>query len=191
MKKALVILAMVMFLFVAFNAAMAAPAEKKSVTVTAVGNGPGNMTGKLGLGTGGRGVGLRYWLTDNVAVDGNFGFSLGKDRDIFGIGGKGVFVLKKTTYLRFLALAGIQIDLNNYEANSYKDDVTDINIGGGLGVEYYFQELPSLSFGAFVTGIGVDISTEDAGFNGNTNSNTVTTFATNPGLGLEIRYYFN
>ncbi len=187
MRKVIIVLAAVMFLFLWLNAAVAAPAEKKSAAAVPVSN---DMTGKLGIGTGGRGVGLRYWLNDNIAIDGNFGFSFGDDRNIFGIGGKGVLVIKKTQYLRFLALAGIQVDINNYEANNFKDDVTDINIGGGLGVEYFFQELPSLSFGAFVTGIGVDINTEKSGFGGHTDSDTDTTFATNPGLGLEIRYYF-
>ena len=86
MRKALVIMATVAFLFLAFNVAIvapAAPAAQKSVTVTA---GTGNMTGKLGIGTGGRGVGLRYWLSDTAAIDGNFGFSLGEDKQSIGDG---------------------------------------------------------------------------------------------------------
>ncbi len=188
MKKALVILATVALVFVAFSTAMAAPtaSSAKSVTVTA----GGNFTGRLGIGTDGRGVGLRYWLSDTMAVDGNLGFSFNSDEVTFGIGGNGVFVIKKYQYMRLLALAGIQLDFDNFDNDTFENDETNINIGGGLGVEFFFQELPNLSFGANLSHIGVDIDTVKTGPSGHTDSKTTTTFATNPLLSFSVKYYF-
>ncbi len=187
MRKALNVLAAVMFLFMSFNVAVAAPAEKKSVTVSKVSN---DMTGRLGIGTNGQGIGIRYWLNDDMALDGNLAFSFGEDETEFGIGGGAAFVLKKMTYLRFLALAGVQLDFDNLETGNYKNDQTNINIGGGLGVDFRFQEIPNLSFEAYVSRLGINITSTDITNNGNTTSDSTTAFATQPGVGIMVRYYF-
>lgn len=189
MKRVIVLLAAVMFLFVVVNVAVAAPAstEKKS---TAGGYDTNDRTGQIGIGTNGEGVGARYWLNDDTALDGNLSFSFGEDETEFGIGGGAAFVLKKMTYLRLIALAGIQLDFDNYEIENYTRDETNINIGGGLGVEFRFQEIPFLSFEAYVTRLGVDITSTDITNNGHDTSDTTTTFATKPGVGIVVRYYF-
>ncbi|MBI5554979.1 MAG: hypothetical protein HY920_03890 [Elusimicrobia bacterium] len=187
--KAMVVLAAVMFLFMAFNVAVAAPvpAEKKSMSVSVASN---DMTGQLGIGTNGQGIGARYWLNDNMAVDGNLSFSFGEDDTEFGIGGGAAYVLKKTTYLRFLALAGIQLDIDNSEVGNYKTEQTSFNIGGGLGVNFRFQEIPNLSFEAYVSRLGLDIASTDTTINGNATSDSSTMFATQPGIGFAVKYYF-
>lgn len=191
MKKVLVILAAVMFLFVAVNVAVAAPAsapvEKKSVVVSVASN---DMTGQLGIGTNGQGIGARYWLNDDLALDGNLSFSFGEDDTEFGIGGGIAYVLKKMTYVRLLALAGLQLDFDNYESGNYKSEETIFNIGAGLGVDFRFQEIPNLSFEAYVGRLGLDITSTDITNNGNSTSDSTTTFATKPGVGFVVRYYF-
>ncbi|MDD5492814.1 MAG: hypothetical protein PHV60_09085 [bacterium] len=189
MRKALVVLAVVMFLFVAVSMAVAAPApvEKKSVSVSVASN---DMTGQLGIGTNGQGVGVRYWMNDDIALDGNLSFSFGEDETLFGIGGGAAYVLKKMTYVRLLALAGLQLDFDNFESGNYKRDETTFNIGGGLGVDFRFQEIPNLSFEAYVSRLGIDIVSTDITNNGNDTSDSTTTFATKPGIGFVVRYYF-
>lgn len=189
MRKALVVLAVVMFLFVVANVAVAAPApvEKKSVVVSTASN---DMTGKLGIGTNGNGIGARYWLNDDMALDGNLSFSFGEDETEFGIGGGIAYVLKKMTYVRLLALAGLQLDFDNFESGNFERDVTTFNIGGGLGVDFRFQEMPNLSFEAYVSRLGIDMVSTDTTNNGNTTSDSTTTFATKPGIGFVVRYYF-
>ncbi len=187
MKKVLIVLAVVIFLFLSFNMAVAAPVEKKSVVVSNVSN---DMTGRLGIGTNGQGIGVRYWLNDDLAVDGNLSFSFGEDETQFGIGGGAAFVLKKMTYLRFLALAGVQLDFDNTEIGNFKNEEMNVNIGGGLGVDFRFQEIPNLSFEVYVSRLGIDITSTDVTNNGNTTSDSTTTFATKPGVGIAVRYYF-
>jgi hypothetical protein len=189
MRKVLIVLAAAMFLFVAFNVAVAAPApaEKKSVSVSVASN---DMTGRLGIGTNGQGIGARYWLNDDMALDGDLSFSFKENETEFGIGGGVAFVLKKMAYLRFLALAGIQLDFDNTEIGSSTNDQTNINIGAGLGVDFRFQEIPNLSFEAYVSRLGIDICSTEVTSNGNTTSDSTTTFGTNPGVGIAVRYYF-
>ncbi|MDD5259430.1 MAG: hypothetical protein PHD29_05640 [bacterium] len=189
MRKVTVVLAAVMFLFVLVNAAVAAPApaQMKNVSVSAASN---DMTGRLGIGTNGSGIGARYWLNDDMALDGNLSFSFGEDDTEFGIGGGIAYILKKMAYLRFLALAGIQIDFDNFESTNFKDEETTINIGGGLGVDFRFQEIPNLSFEVYVSRLGIDIVSTDTTVSGNTTSDSTTTFATKPGVGFAVRYYF-
>jgi len=188
MRKALVVLAAVMCLSLMVSMAVAAPAPAPmKSSVSSVSN---DMTGQLGLGTNGQGVGVRYWLNDDLAVDGNLSFSFGEDDTQFGIGGGVAYALKKMTYIRLLALAGVQIDFDNFESGNFKDEETTINIGGGLGADFRFQEIPNLSFEVYVARLGIDIVSTDTTVNGNTTSDSTTTFATKPGVGFVIRYYF-
>ncbi len=191
MRKVTVVLAAVMFLFVAANMAVAAPAPAPAPVKSAAATYDSNdRAGQLGIGTNGQGIGVRYWLNDDTALDGNLSFLFGEDDTEFGIGGGAAFALKKWTYLRLLVLAGIQIDFDNYEVGNFKQDITNVNIGGGLGVEFRFQEIPNLSFEAYVSRLGIDITNTDTSNNGHDTSDSTTTFATQPGIGIMVRYYF-
>ncbi len=146
----------------------------------------GDLEGKMAIGATGiaavPGIGIRYWTSDTTAIDGNFGFSSAKDTNQFAIGGSFNSIIKRSAYAKYMWLIGLE-----YMSSKLNADVTqsDINIGLGLGVEYTFQELPELSFAAFLTGLGVDMRNTSAF--GQSTSETL--FATDPGLGFAVRYY--
>jgi len=181
MKKVLVVL-----LAVAVLAAPSFAAEKKK---------DDGMAGKMGIGAGSNGLGVRYWLSDKMGIDGNLGFSFG-DNTKLSIGGNLVSVLKEKKNLRFVWIAGLFLDTDSAEitagAVTTKTTETDLNIAGGIGVEYSFDELPDLSFGAFLTGVGINICSvsNDTTFAGTTvsSSDSTTKFATTAG-NLQLRYY--
>ncbi len=187
MRKVLIVLAAAMFLFLSFNAAVAAPAAKMSAAVTPANN---DMAGQIGIGTDGSGVGIRYWLDEKLAVDGNVSFYFDKEYTEFGIGGGVAYVLKKMNNLRFLGLAGLDINIDNYENGNYKQDETSFTIGCSLGVDFRFHEIPNLSIEAYVGRLGIHHSSTDTTISGNTTSDSYTAFATQPGIGLVVRYYF-
>jgi len=161
----------------------------------------GDLTGKTAIGGTGfgnmPGFGIRYWMSDQNAIDGNISFSSAKDTSQMGLGGSYDTIIKRTTYLKFMWLIGLQYTSNSQTiattvvipvapfvvAGTATQTQTDINIGAGLGVEYSFQEIPELSFDAFLTGVGIDMRS----FSGGGDSQTL--FATNPGLGFAVRYY--
>ena len=182
MRKVLVVL-----LAVAVLAAPSFAAEKK-------GDG---MTGKMGIGAGTNGLGVRYWMSDKMGIDGNLGFSFGDNTKI-SLGGNLVSVIKEKKNLRFVWIAGLFLDTDSADSTpaagvTATTSETTINIGGGLGVEYSYEELPDLSFGAFLTGVGITICStstdvKGAGFS-TSSSDSTTTFATTAGS-LQVRYYF-
>lgn len=187
MKKVLIVLVAAMFLFLSFSAAVAAPAAKKSAAEAPANN---DMAGQIGIGTDGDGVGIRYWLDEKLAADGNVSFYFDKENTEFGIGGGVAYVLKKMNNLRFLGLAGVELNIDNYESGTYKDEETSFTVGCGLGVDFRFHEIPNLSIEAYVGRLGIHYSSTDITSNGNTTSDSYTAFATQPGVGLVVRYYF-
>jgi hypothetical protein len=149
----------------------------------------GDLEGKTAIGASGitalPGFGLRYWTSDKSAIDANIGFSSSKNNSQVGFGVSLDTIIKRTAYLKFMWFVGLQYI--SAESKQFTPTVTqsDLNIGLGLGVEYSFQEIPELSFDAFLTGIGIDMRNTSAA--GTSVSDTL--FATNPGLGFAIRYY--
>ena len=151
-----------------------------------------SMKGKFGIGAGWPGVGVRYWLTDGFALDGSVGFTVANDENhSVGFGTTGAFVLRKKAHLRLLGLAGVTVDSYHSGGGDYTSDRKVYNIGVGVGVEYSFQELPDLTFGAFATGIGYDYSTSEQKHGADTDTTTGWAVSTQPRVGIEIRYYLN
>lgn len=148
-----------------------------------------SMKGKWGIGAGYPGVGIRYWVTDGFGIDSHVGFSWDDDgRNSVGIGGTGVWVLKKSENVRLLGLTGIDVWRFQSESTRGDDTSTRYNLGLGVGVEYHFEEMPELSFGAFATGIGIEHSRWTVP---GATSRTATRVATSPQVGVEVRYYLN
>jgi hypothetical protein len=146
---------------------------------------------------------LRYWLTNRLGVNAGGYFAFDKGRNVqssrnWGADGALVVVLKQKGLLRLNGLVGASYDRtrSTYESGSYRDEwIRKVaTVGGGLGVEYSFQELPDLGFEAFFTGIGVDFVNEDRSTTSSgtttTESDTYQTFSSSPRVGLNIRYYF-
>jgi len=158
----------------------------------AVSAGAQDMAGRVGIGGGLDGLGVRYWVNDQVGLDGTLGFAMGNDESSFKLNLLGVFVITRTERLRFAGLGGFGISNWSDKGASGTSWTTDITLGGGVGVEYSFAELPQLTFGAFATGLSLDIGT--SGYTPNTGtgtSNSATTFRTSPGFWLNVRYYVN
>ncbi|MFH1368386.1 MAG: hypothetical protein ABII64_04585 [Elusimicrobiota bacterium] len=146
--------------------------------------------GKLGIGSSGTtipGIGLRYWISAKNAWDFNLGFRSAKDSSDMGFGASFVNVMKQTSNLKYLWLAGLQYIGCSAKTAGVSSDTTDTILGFGLGVEYNFTELPDLSFNAFLTGIGIDMVNRPA--TAITPSSSETVFASDPKLGFAIRYY--
>lgn len=172
-------------LVIAVSASLSFAAAKSAPKAS---SGGGDLEGKMAIGASGTtvpGVGIRYWTSDTTAIDANIGFNNAKDTSKMGLGISLNNIIKKAAYSRYMWLAGLQYvsDTNKLNNNDIKQ--TDIIIGLGLGAEYTLQELPELSFAAFLTGIGIDMRNYSVA--GQSTSDTV--FATDPGIGFAVRYY--
>jgi hypothetical protein len=181
MKK-LLVLAFVLAVAVAASFAAAKSTPK------AASSGGGDLEGKMAIGASGTtvpGIGIRSWISDTSAIDANIGFNNAKDTSKMSLGGSLNTIIKKAAYSRYMWLVGLQYisDTNKFNGNDLKQ--TDIIIGLGLGAEYMLQELPELSFSAFLTGLGIDM--RNYSIAGQSTSDTV--FATDPGIGFAVRYY--
>jgi hypothetical protein len=123
--------------------------------------------GRFGLGADYGGPAVTYWLSNRFAIDAQVNYSVSdlNDDDSKSYGGQlsTRFVLKKKASLRFEGLLSASFDGYRNEhistvgqptyESTYRRETT--SLGLGLGAEYSFAELPDLSFGAFVTGVGL------------------------------------
>ena len=144
-----------------------------------------DLAGKTAIGAGGQGIGVRHWYSNTNGTDLNFGFSYLKDYSFIEVGGAIVHILSRSKNLNFLSLFGITYTGTNDNRAAVEIQSSALTFSVGIGVEYFFAELPNLSFSAFSTGINA--GTEDTSIAGV--SSTATRIATTPGLGLSIRYY--
>jgi hypothetical protein len=187
-----------------------------------------NRAGRWGIGLSSiGGIGGRYWFTNKVGVDAGalFSYSNGAVHSIsrnYGATAQMVYLLAQKGGLRLEGLTGViyrytSIDTNSdsstffgspsitaHSVSTGNSITKETDAGVGLGVEYSFQELPDLSFGAFATGLGATFTTTDSSSQSTTTfsdgsapnsfsspSHSYTrSFATNPLVGLTIRYYF-
>jgi hypothetical protein len=154
-----------------------------------------DMSGKLGIGAGDRGVGVRYWIDNKLGLDAELGFTFGDNTSMIALTPKLLYTLRQTNNLRFMLLGGINL-ISNYSKTSSggreeETTITNTSINGGIGLEYSFTELPEITFGAFATGISIETnSTKVVVTSVRTTTDSNTSFGTNPAIGLNIRYYF-
>jgi hypothetical protein len=159
------------------------------------------VTTRLGLSAG---PGIRYWFTNKWAIDGGASFyydanSQNQSHD-YTLNGSLVYVLKQKRGLRLegLLTGGYSHTTMSFDDDAFNyhsvDTITEPFAGIGLGVEYSFQELPDLGFGAFVTGIGVRWTSESSVASDDSSlveSHTQkTSYYSSPDISLGVRYYF-
>lgn len=166
--------------------------------------GPVNRDGQWGLnaffGGNSSGFGVRYWLTDGFGLNVGYSFRYSYDTnsglDSETSNGLGLTLLPCLVTkgnLRLEGLGGLQYshisfsveDVNGPDdSNEYSDD--RYTAGLGLALEYYFDELPQMTFGA--TLVGVSFTYAELG--PDENKRYPKTVQTSPGIGFGITYYF-
>ena len=185
MKKSMlavaVIAVMSMPLFAAPKAAPAYAGGKNMAGKSAIG--AGYATEALGLGAV-SGIGFRHWNSNETAFDVNVGFASGKDTRDINLGGQMLFLLKGTANVHYMSMFGLQYASANDDAAKTKQ--TDLMFGAGLNVEFFFSEMPDLGFNATLTGITVDMRTNE----NNGVSTSSTNVGTSPLISFGVRYYY-
>jgi len=161
--------------------------------------GPVNRDGQWGLnaffGGNSSGFGVRYWLTDGFGINLGYSFRYSYDADSgfdnetsngLGLTLLPCFVTKGN--LRLEGLGSLQYSHFSYDVNDEGDEYGDdrYSAGIGLALEYYFDELPQMTFGA--TLVGVSFSYAEVG--PDENKSYPKTVQTSPGVGFGITYYF-
>lgn len=173
-------------LVIAVSASLSFAAAKSATKAASYGS--HDLEGKMAIGASGTtvpGIGIRSWISDMTAIDANLGFNNAKDTSKMAFGVSLNNIIKKAAYSRYMWLVGLQYITDTNKLNNNDIKQTDIVIGLGLGAEYTLQELPELSFAAFLTGLGIDMRNYSVA--GQSTSDTV--FATDPGIGFAVRYY--
>lgn len=126
----------------------------------------------------------RFWVTPSYGFEGLFGFQFGDDR-IIDFGGKFLGALRHEQNLTVygFGLLGIENtefkNTNNEPGFNNSESQTMTTFGFGLGVEFFFQGLPNLSFMA-ETGLGYRNPSSGGSFG------TTSSF-----MDLGLRYYLN
>jgi hypothetical protein len=172
---------------------------------------PYDRAGRLGLGVSMQtstsvGPGLRYWFTNRVGADVGGSFQIERNgsepHDNYVINGSLLYLIKQKGGLRFEGLftAGYERDIEyfNDEEFGFQEVQTrkEPFVGVGVGVEYAFQEIPDLSFGATLTGLGIrwisetTNSTFDDGIPFENSESKTIRYMSDPDVSLTLRYYF-
>ncbi|MGD9209806.1 MAG: hypothetical protein PVI90_03470 [Desulfobacteraceae bacterium] len=109
-----------------------------------------DLTGRLGVGFNTQlsasetdAISVKYWYTDRLGIQGILGLLSSDDYDEYNIGSKVYYKIKDEENLHvdaFAALAFTHIDPND------EDTDTDLFLGGGFAIEYFFSGLPNLGF---------------------------------------------
>jgi len=130
-----------------------------------------NLEKRLGVGYSAfsplSGWSIRYWLTEDFAVNVITGFHFETDRNEFLLGGRIIYKAKDEKNLNLYLGGEIGVDLRQNAEDNF-------SIGPFAGAEYFFAGLPNLGLGAE---IGAYYESADS------------TFATLFG-GLAVHYYF-
>jgi len=119
----------------------------------------------------------KYWINNELAVQGLFGFNFSDSSDDLDIGGKVYFKIKDEENLHVDAIAGVGFNRSDPDNGNTKKG-TWVNVG--LGLEYFFSGLPNLGFS---TEVGLTITDYD---NDNSFGTSADSF-----VGAGIHYYFD
>lgn len=121
---------------------------------------------------------LRSWISDSLGVEGALGFTSGDVNSAVNLGAKVLAPLKKEQNLTLYGFGMLGFESISKIGTVSKSE-TDVTVGAGVGVEFFFQGLPNLGFG---TEIGLS-------YGGLTDAKQFGTFASwIPSVGM--RYYF-
>lgn len=143
-----------------------------------------DLKGKLGVGfnsqlspQGVDSLSAKYWLNNELCVQGILGFRYTDDADEMDFGGKLHFKIKDEENLHVDAIAGVGFAYVNPDQGS-SDTATWLS--AGMGIEYFFSGLPNLGFS---TEVGLTIMDYDDDTSVGTSADTF--------VGAGIHYYFN
>jgi len=119
----------------------------------------------------------KYWINNELAVQGLLGFSYSDEYDELNMGGRVFFKIKDEENLHVDAIAGL--GFTRFDPDQGNTD-TATWINAGIGIEYFFSGLPNLGFS---TEVGLTFMDDDDG----------TTFGTTADsfVGAGIHYYFD
>jgi len=119
----------------------------------------------------------KYWINNELAVQGLLGFNYSDDTDVLNMGGRVYFKIKDEENLHVDAIAGLGFTRIDPDQGS-TDTATWIN--AGVGIEYFFSGLPNLGFS---TEVGFTILDDDDGTSFGTTADSF--------VGAGIHYYFD
>jgi hypothetical protein len=143
-----------------------------------------DLKGNLGMGfnsqlspQGVDSLSAKYWINNELCVQGIFGFRYTDDADEMDFGGKVHFKIKDEENLHVDAIAGVGWAYVNPDQGS-SDTATWLS--GGMGIEYFFNGLPNLGFSTEIGFTMMDYDDDTAV------GTTADTF-----VGAGIHYYFN
>jgi len=119
----------------------------------------------------------KYWINNELAVQGLFGFNFSDSSDDLDIGGKVYFKIKDEENLHVDVIAGVGFNRVDPDKGNIK---TGTWINMGVGLEYFFSGLPNLGFS---TEVGLTFTDYD---NDDSFGTTADSF-----IGAGIHYYFD
>lgn len=97
----------------------------------------------------------KYWINNELAVQGLFGFNFSDSSDDLDIGGKAYFKIKDEENLHVDIIAGVGFSRSDPDKGNTK---TGTWVNAGVGLEYFFSGLPNLGFS---TEVGVTFTDYD------------------------------
>jgi hypothetical protein len=143
-----------------------------------------DLKGNLGIGFNSQfspqdvdSLSAKYWINNELAVQGLLGFNYSDASDELDVGGKVYFKIKDEENLHVDAIAGLgfaRVDPENGSTETAKW------LSVGIGIEYFFSGLPNLGFSTEV-GLTMMDYDDDTSF-GTTGDSFV---------GAGIHYYFD
>jgi hypothetical protein len=143
-----------------------------------------DLKGNLGIGYNAQfspqdvtSVSGKYWINNELAVQGLVGFNFSDSSDDFDLGGKIYFKIKDEENLHVDAIGGLGFSRADPDKGNTKTG-TWINVG--IGIEYFFSGLPNLGFSTEVGFTFMDYDTNDSF------GTTADSF-----VGAGIHYYFD
>ena len=119
----------------------------------------------------------KYWINNELAVQGLFGFNFSDPSDELDIGGKVYFKIKDEENLHVDAIAGLGFARVDPDKGSTE---TAKWLSVGIGIEYFFSGLPNLGFS---TEVGLTMTDYDDDNSFGTSADSF--------VGAGIHYYFD
>jgi len=143
-----------------------------------------DLKGNLGIGFNSQfspndvdALSAKYWINNELAVQGLLGFNYSDTTDELDVGGKVYFKIKDEENLHVDAIAGVAFARVDPDEGS-TETATRLNVG--IGIEYFFSGLPNLGFSTEV-GFAILDYDDDTSF-----GTTADSF-----VGAGIHYYFD
>ena len=143
-----------------------------------------DLKGNLGVGfnsqlspQGVEAISAKYWINNELCVQGLLGFRYTDDTDETDFGGKVLFKIKDEENMHVDAIVGVGFAYVNPDQGS-SDTATWMS--GGIGIEYFFSGLPNLGFS---TEVGLTVMDYD--------DNTAVGTTADTFVGAGIHYYFD